>query len=136
MADPKRERYKVDSSRLKLVITGQGSTEGRQNHLLRLRPTLVQALKERAQGQLYLVMEMAIQSFIESLDRQEEKLIAVQASDLAASPEDIAMSDALDAKKDAFIAAKKEQAKTVKEFEHYVEQKILKASVEKKALDA
>lgn len=111
MADPKRERYKTDNTKLKLVITGQGSTEGRQNHLLRLRPTLVQALKERAQGQIYLIMERAIQAYIDQLDAHDGPLIAVQASDMPASDEDIVFSNELNMRKEAFIAAKKSKEK-------------------------
>ena len=60
------------STKPKLVIMGRGKMDGRGATLLRCRPSLIQELKSLAMGQTYLLLDLAIQSFIAELKARPE----------------------------------------------------------------
>jgi hypothetical protein len=71
---------------LRLVVVGRGETRGRRPHLLRLRESLYQELKEVADGQTYLLIEIAMRRLIDDLkSRPVNPVEIIQAQDLDAS---------------------------------------------------
>lgn len=74
---------------LRLVVVGRGETRGRRPHLLRLRESLYQELKEVADGQTYLLIEIAMRRLIDDLKgRPVNPVEVIQAQELDASQED------------------------------------------------
>jgi hypothetical protein len=71
---------------LRLVVVGRGETRGRRPHLLRLRESLYQELKEVADGQTYLLIEIAMRRLIDDLkSRPVNPVEIIQAQDLDAT---------------------------------------------------
>lgn len=78
-----------DEKGLRLVVVGRGETRGRRPHLLRLRESLYQELKTVADGQTYLLVEIALQRLIDDLkSRPVNPVEIIQAQTLDASQED------------------------------------------------
>ena len=84
---------KASQSGLRLVVVGQGETRGRRPHLLRLRESLVQELKIVADGQMYLLVEVALRHFIDELKLRPDGLEVIRSSELEASSDDDYMMD-------------------------------------------
>ena len=84
---------KASQSGLRLVVVGQGETRGRRPHLLRLRESLVQELKIVADGQMYLLVEVALRRFIDGLKLQPDGLEVIRSSELESSSDDDYMMD-------------------------------------------
>ncbi|MGJ7467483.1 MULTISPECIES: hypothetical protein [Comamonas] len=75
---------------LRIVIVGRGETRGRRPHLLRLRESVYQELKQYADGQTYLLVELALRKMIDELKRRPiSEVEIIQAHDFDATPEDI-----------------------------------------------
>ena len=71
---------------LRLVVVGRGETRGRRPHLLRLRESLYQELKEVADGQTYLLIEIAMRRLIDELkSRPVNPVEVIQAQTLDAT---------------------------------------------------
>lgn len=68
---------------LKLIIAGRGQAAGRVPTLVRLRPEITENLKQVADGPLYLLIEMALQHWVQHLKDQPPGLQVVQAADLS-----------------------------------------------------
>ena len=62
---------KASSSTKKLIIFGHGETEGRKLQGLRIRESLLSRLAEVAGGPLYLLVEIALENFIEELHKSK-----------------------------------------------------------------
>lgn len=93
---------------LRVVIVGQGQTKGRRSHLLRIRETLYNDLKSLADGPLYLVVEQAIQAYVDDLkSRSASTVTIVQAVNIDSTREDFLALEKYETK------AKKAAAKAV-----------------------
>lgn len=79
---------KATTSGLRLVVVGQGETRGRRPHLLRLRESIVQELKTVADGQLYLIVEVALRKFIDELRARPPGVEVVLAGQLQPGADD------------------------------------------------
>lgn len=84
---PTKKKTSTDTEKgLRLVVVGRGETRGRRPHLLRLRESLYQELKEVADGQTYLLIEIAMRRLIDDLkSRPVNPVEIIQAQDLDAS---------------------------------------------------
>lgn len=51
----------VPTANLKLIVIGQGQTAGRTPSLIRIRPHILKELRQHADGQMYLLIEIALQ---------------------------------------------------------------------------
>jgi hypothetical protein len=72
---------------LRLVVYGQGSTENRGATLLRMSDRLREELAEVAQGQLYLLIEVAVREMIDRLKAAPAGNIRViDAAEIVAEP--------------------------------------------------
>lgn len=86
MATKKKSGAGTDEQGLRLVVVGRGETRGRRPHLLRLRESLYQELKTVADGQTYLLIEIAMRRLINELKaRPVSPVEIVQAQDLDAT---------------------------------------------------
>lgn len=65
----------------KLIITGRGQLNGRAMHAMRLKPELVERLKEVASGPTYLLVQVALEKMIAEL-QQTEAIQVIKAEDL------------------------------------------------------
>lgn len=84
---PRKKLAKPEApSTLKLVVYGQGTTEHRGPTLMRLSERLREELAEVAQGQLYLVVEVALRRLIDDLKARPPGIEAISAEDIVASP--------------------------------------------------
>ena len=111
MATVAKSVGKAAISGLRLVVVGQGQTRGRRPHLLRIRESIFVELKQVADGQMYLLVELALQKFIAELKALPPGIQVIQSHEMEPGPEDDAMMDqhiALMAKKEA--AEKKAKA--------------------------
>jgi hypothetical protein len=79
---------KATASGLRLVVVGQGETRGRRPHLVRLREGLVAELREVADGQMYLLVEVALRRFIDELKKRPAGIEVIQVSELEPGPAD------------------------------------------------
>lgn len=78
---------------LKVVVYGQGSTENRGPTLLRLSDSLREELAEVAQGQLYMLVEIALRKYIDELKaRPSGQIEVIDASTLQAPPAKTALA--------------------------------------------
>ena len=73
-------------STLRLVVFGQGTTENRGATLMRLSDRLREELGEVAQGQLYLIVEIALRRLIDELKARPAGIEAISAEDIIAEP--------------------------------------------------
>lgn len=80
---------KQEESSLKLVVVGHGSTAGRKPHLIRIRETLRRDLKTVCQGQMYLLIEIALQRLVDDLKQRQGQMQVITAESMDASQEDI-----------------------------------------------
>lgn len=104
----------IGSTSLKLVVTGSGRTAGRRAHLIRLRESLLNDLKIHASGQLYLLIEVALQRLIEELKEQKGIAIIQVEDELGVTQkdvEDLEQHEAKMRKKDASEKAAKKPRK-------------------------
>lgn len=86
MATKKKAGADEAEKGLRLVVVGRGETRGRRPHLLRLRESLYQELKEVADGQTYLLIEIAMRRLIDDLkSRPVNPVEIIQAQDLDAT---------------------------------------------------
>ena len=93
---------------LRVVIVGQGQTKGRRSHLLRIRETLYNDLKSLVDGPLYLVVEQAIQAYVDDLkSRSASTVTIVQTVNIDSTRDDLLALEKYEAK------AKKAAAKAV-----------------------
>lgn len=65
----------------KLLIIGRGQLEGRAMHALRLKPELMEEVKNVAVGPMYLIVEVALRRLIEDLSERQDPLM-IRAEDL------------------------------------------------------
>lgn len=94
MATKKKVSADEAEKGLRLVVVGRGETRGRRPHLLRLRESLYQELKEVADGQTYLLVEIALRRLIDDLkSRPVNPVEIIQAQELDASQEDERLLD-------------------------------------------
>ena len=93
MATSHKALDQASQSGLRLVVVGQGETRGRRPHLLRLRESIVHDLKIVADGQMYLLVEVALQRFIDELKARPDGLEVIRSSELEASSDDDYMMD-------------------------------------------
>ena len=93
MATLHKALNKASQSGLKLVVVGQGDTKGRRPHLLRLRESIVQELKVVADGQMYFLVEVALQRFIDELKARPDGLEVIRAAELEADSSDLHLLD-------------------------------------------
>lgn len=98
MATIHKALNKASQTGLRLVVVGQGETRGRRPHLVRLRESLISELKVVADGQMYLLLEVALRRFIDELRARPEGLEVIRAVELEAGPEDDILLDQHDAK--------------------------------------
>lgn len=82
---------KAANSGLKLVIVGTGQTRGRRAHLHRLRESLVQELKTVADGQLYMIIELALRRLIDELKARPPGIEVIQVAELEPTQKDVEM---------------------------------------------
>lgn len=74
---------------LRLVVIGRGETRGRRPHLVRIRESLYQELKEVADGQFYLLVEIALRRMIDELKaRPVNPVEMIKAEEMDATQED------------------------------------------------
>ncbi len=74
---------------LRLVVIGRGETRGRRPHLVRIRESLYQELKEVADGQFYLLVETALRRMIDELKaRPTNPVEMIKAEEMDATQED------------------------------------------------
>ena len=93
---------------LRVVIVGQGQTKGRRSHLLRIRETLFNDLKSLADGPLYLLVEQAIQAYVDDLkSRSASTVTIIQTVTIDSTSEDLLALEKYESK------AKKAAAKAV-----------------------
>jgi len=65
----------------KLIITGRGQLNGRAMHAMRLKPELIERLKEVANGPVYLLVQVALEKMIAELEKSEG-IQVIKAEDL------------------------------------------------------
>lgn len=110
---PAKKKSVVEQG-LRLVVVGRGETRGRRPHLLRLRESLYQELKEVADGQTYLLVEVALRRMIDELKaRPVNPVEIIQAKDLDASQLDEHLLDQFSSP--AAAAARRGPSKVAKE---------------------
>ena len=83
----------ASSPGLRLVVIGHGVTRGRRAHLLRLRESLMRDLKIVADGQVYLLIEIALQRLIDDLKARPSGIEVVQVSELEPTSDDDMLLD-------------------------------------------
>jgi hypothetical protein len=85
-------------SALRLVVVGRGETRGRRAHLIRIRESLLQELYTVADGQVYLLIEIALRRLIDELKARPAGIEAIQVQELLPSASDEYLLDQLAAK--------------------------------------
>jgi hypothetical protein len=70
------------NSGLRLVVVGPGQTRGRRAHLLRLRESVIADLKSVADGQIYLLLEVAVQRLVADLRSRPPGIEVIQVAEL------------------------------------------------------
>lgn len=99
------------TSGLRFVVVGRGETRGRRPHLIRLREGLVRELREVADGQMYMLIEVAVGRFIQELKARPPGIEVIQAGELEPGPADEHLLDQRDAKAAKKAAAAKKATK-------------------------
>lgn len=84
----------------KLVVTGKGNQTDRRAMHLFLRPALMLRMSNTAKGSKNLVIELAIQKFLDDLDAQPDGSVkVVAASELDPNTDDFAAAEYMNANK-------------------------------------